>query len=333
MKNKNYLLILAALSLLLSPAAMFAQGGGSGGFAPGSAVPNNPFAPGAIDPATGLPVSGGTVSFSTGGSIDPATGMPGGVPPGMPSRSIHAFFDPNTGLPVNPSAAPAEPWKADDWKEPAKTLAEITYEGLPISEVALDLAKQFTNAFDVLLPHDWEGSSGEESRDWLSTSVHLRLKNVAASEIFNAMNLTFENNRTPLRWVLKMNGRRPVALLRVVQPPRMEYGIERRTIRRVIYVGDLIGDGKSGMTMQQIIKTVSDVYQMSFNRNMEGVQFHKDAQLLIVTGTNEQLDLVTQTLSGMKQKIGLERGRMHYSPNPPPQPVPAPEYIKPESPK
>ena len=47
--------------------------------------------------------------------------------------------------------------------------------------------------------------------DWLSTSrFHLQLRNVTASEVFNAMNLLFENNHTPLRWELKLNGRRQI---------------------------------------------------------------------------------------------------------------------------
>jgi len=300
MKSKIIFPLLAVSVLLISTSLAPAQPAESLGFAPGSPAPS------------GLPL----------GAIDPATGLPVGHGAGIPGAA--------TALSL--LAPPVEPWKDADWKEPALTLKEVAYDSLPLSEVARHMEEQFTNAFDVILPQNWEGNAGEEQRDWLSTPVSLRLKNVTASEIFNAMNLTFDNNRTPLRWVLKMNGRRPVALLRVMQP-RQTYAGDRRTVRRVIYVGDLIGDKADGLTMQQIIKTVTDVYQMSFNRPIEGVQFHKDAQLLIVTGTNEQLDLVTQTLAGMKQKVGQERGRLHYAPNTPPETRPAPEYIKPPGPK
>ena len=55
----------------------------------------------------------------------------------------------------------------------------------------------------------------------------MRLKNVTASEVFNAMNIVFETENTPLRWELRMNGNRPAAVLyvlpdllpRVVQEP------------------------------------------------------------------------------------------------------------------
>ena len=295
MKTKILFPLLAASALFLSSITAPAQPG---------------------QPIGGTSGGGGT----TGGRIQ----YPIAAPP----------VDPDTGMPMSGAASGTEPWKDPEWKDPAKTLKEVNYDGLPISEVVRDLANQFTNAFDVLLPHDWEANPGEESRDWLYTTIHLRLNNVTASEIFNAMNLTFENNRTPLRWSLKMNGNRHLALLRVVQPPRMDFGGERHPVRRVIFVGDLMGEGKAAdMTMDQIISTVSGVYQMSFKRPMEGVQFHKDAQLLIVTGTNEQLDLVTQTLAGLKQKVGLDRLHAQHSAPKLPEVKAAPEYIKPEGQK
>jgi len=51
------------------------------------------------------------------------------------------------------------------------------------------------------------------------------------------------------------------------------------------FVGDLLGDEKSGgLTMEQLVKTVSEVYEMSYGPPRTPVlQFHKQAQLLILT--------------------------------------------------
>jgi type II secretory pathway component GspD/PulD (secretin) len=186
-----------------------------------------------------------------------------------------------------------------------------------LSEVAKSLSEQFKQQFDVLLPAFRDGWQ----TDWQSEPINLRLKNVTASEIFSAMNLVFENNRTPLRWELKLNGHRQIALLRVLVDPVQQVnplaGTPTPEIkRRVYWVGNLIGDEKNGgMTMDQIIKTVTDVWSMSepssngVTTSAQGVeisggkiQFHKDAQLLVVSGTPSQVDFVEQTLKALEQK-------------------------------
>ena len=147
----------------------------------------------------------------------------------------------------------------------------------------------------------------------------MQLKNVTASEVFNAMNLMFETENMPYRWELKLNGTRPTALLRVlpgllpvVAPPPAPP--EPRPPTRMIYfVGDLIGDEKSGgLTMERLVETVAEVYQMSYGRpkgspSKSVLQFHKETQLLIVTGTTDQIEFVLQTLSALRQKVQLER--------------------------
>ena len=166
----------------------------------------------------------------------------------------------------------------------------------------------------------------------------MRLHNVTASEVFNAMNFVFENENTPVRWDLKMNGNRPTAVLHVMPslvplPPVREP--PREVPKRMIYfVGDLLGEEKSGgMTMEQLVKTVSEVYQMSYEpvhgvggfppdskleaksrpapqRGISSIlQFHKEAQLLIVNGTIDQLNFFQQTLSALRQRAELERLR------------------------
>jgi len=275
---KSKLKISAGILLIfISALGAQAQLGGQGGIAPQQ-----------FDPATGLPLSRGLL-------VDPATGMP---------------------------LAPAAPeWKDPNWKDPDITLTNVFYDSIPLSEVAKILSEQFKQQFDVLLPGDTSkfiSLNGKAvasfwENDWRVDPVTLHLKNVTASEIFAAMNLLFENDRTPLRWELKVNGHRQIALLRVlVDPvpvpdpvPSPPPGPEAQ--RRVYFVGNLIADEKNGgMTMEQIIKTVTDVWQMA-NASGGNIQFHKDAQLLVVTGTPNQIDFMEQTLKALGQKVDRER--------------------------
>jgi hypothetical protein len=215
-------------------------------------------------------------------------------------------FDPTTGMPIPPSAPE---WKDSNWKDPDIILTNVAFDGLPIVEVANFLRDNFHNEFDVVLPKNWgsvQMAAGQMQPgalpDWDSTPVSLQLKHVSASEIFNAMNLVFENDRVPLRWDLKLNGNRRIALLRVLAEPIFPNAVAPQPTHRIYYVGNLIGDEKNGgMTLEQIIKTVTDVWQMG---DVSGgkIQFHSDAQLLVVTGTPAQIDFVEQTLKALTQK-------------------------------
>lgn len=239
-------------------------------------------------------------------AFNPATGQPIGSQP--------QSFDPTTG---QPSVQAAPDWKDSNWKDPDITLTNVFYDNIQLSEIGRSLAEQFKQQFDVLLPSGTSAATymngqmvpaGWQS-DWQSQPVTLRLKNVTASEIFSAMNLLFENNRTPLRWELKVNGHRQIALLRVLADPVPQgnsFGVTP-TQRRVYFVGDLIGDEKSGgMTLEQIIKTITDIWQMS---DMVGgnIQFHKDAQLLVVIGTPDQIAYAQEILNALKQKTDWDR--------------------------
>jgi len=133
------------------------------------------------------------------------------------------------------------------------------------------------------------------------------------------MNLMFEAENAPYRWELKVNGTRPTAVLRVrpellpAEPPARV----TPTTRMVYFVGDLLDDGKfGGVSMERLVGTVSEVYQMSFGPPKGVLQFHKDAQLLIVTGTPDQISFVQQTLSALRGKIAADR-RRHSRPGDP----------------
>ncbi len=231
--------------------------------------------------------------------IDPATGLPAGLRQPPP-------IDPATGL---PQTVNAEYWKDPAWKDPAKKLAELRFDGLPLSEVAKMLRDQFTNAFDVLVAGTFPNPANlAEKYDVESVPVKIELRDVTASEAFNAMNLLFEAEDMPVRWELKMNGGRPIAVARVVSALEIDHVPAPSTKRTVFFVGDLLNDGNfNGMTMEKLVKTVSDVYNLSYGSSGGVLQFHNGAQLLIVTGTDEQINFVHQTLSAIKDKTQLEQ--------------------------
>ena len=224
------------------------------------------------------------------------------IPKPPPSLPKPPAIDPNTGLPVA-----ATVWIDPDWKGPDKVLPEVVYDGLPLGEIAQHLRQEFKGQFDILIPNGWqEPRYPALSVDPYAITVSMQLKNVSASEVFNAMNMKFEAENAPCRWELKMNGNRPTAMLRVLPQllrlPDPEPPPPPQT-RMVYFVGDLIGDEKSGgMTMEQLVKTVSEVYKMSYGEPKGVVQFHKDAQLIIIAGTSDQFGFVQQTLSALRER-------------------------------
>jgi hypothetical protein len=229
--------------------------------------------------------------------------------PGAPATPATPAFDPQTGIPIPPGSD----WKDSDWKDPEIVLTNVSYNGLPLSEIARDLRDRFQGQFDLLLPAPNSGGPiRQDDTDWTQISVDIQLRNVTASELFNAMNMLFENNRTPLRWELKVNGHRQIALLHVLVDPAPPSGLppDSAVQRRVYFVGNLIGDEKSGgMTMEQIINTITDVWKMADSAGGT-IQFHKEAQLLVVTGTPAQIDFMEQTLAALNQKVNLQKSEL-----------------------
>ena len=235
----------------------------------------------------------------------------------QPSEGGAPFIDPATGLPVIP---PPPQWMDPAWKDPVKVLPNVDFDGLPVPEVVNYLRQQFSNDFDVVIPASYlqnhptaGGMASDTMIDPSSFTVKLRLKNVTASELFRAMNLEFEIENTPASWELMMNGHRPTAVFRIkpallppvpVPPPAPE------PTRMVYFVGDLMGTEKSaGLTMDQIVKNVSEVWQMTYGEPGESIRLHKDAQLLIVKGTMDQIKFVEAALQAMRKKVELEQAR------------------------
>jgi len=213
----------------------------------------------------------------------------------------------------------AEPeWIHPDWSDPGAKLADVSFSGVPITEVANQLRQLFTNAFDVIVP----GVSQTEptlTADPAGINVNVQLKNVTATELFNAMNLAFEAEHTAVRWELTMNGSRPTALLRALPSltPPLTPPIEKKPT--VYFVGDLVGEGDHGtMNMSQLYETVSKVYDMAFGTDKTNasqypsqteIKFHVPSQLLIVSATPDRVDFVLQTLKALRDKARLDNAQ------------------------
>jgi hypothetical protein len=220
--------------------------------------------------------------------------MPVNPTMGLPSPPT---IDPATGLPLAQSVE----WKDSNWKDPDTVLTDVSYDYKPLSEVAKNLREQFKEQFDLILPLH-QPMPATWDIDWGSILIQLRLKNVTASEVFNAMNLLFETDRTPLRWELRVNGHRQVVLLRMLGERNPQY----EEVRRVYFIGDLIGKDDGGMTVEQIINTLDEIWKMTDYRGSD-IKYYKDAQLLIVFGNRSQVEYIEQTLVALRQKVNHDR--------------------------
>jgi hypothetical protein len=254
-----------------------------------------------IDPQTGLPMPGS--------NIDPATGLPlDGSPPFKDKNGSATWIDPA-------------------WQDPEsfrlKVLPSVGLPQLPLSEVARYMREQFDNYFDVILPTAAAGI------DPTQVNVELQLKNVTASEIFSAMNTQFELDRSPLRWELTFNGKRPTAILRYLPqlapsapplpPPPPE-------IRKVFYVGDILDDYPGADEAAKLASIETNILSCATGKGVvavwggkprSGVKIaeYPPGELLIVSGTADEVDLAEQTLLALKDKAA------HDKTQPRPKPV------------
>jgi len=194
------------------------------------------------------------------------------------------------------------------WDVPSNTLAQIDFTDMLATDVATRLRDQFSNQLDVVAPGE---VFNEANRDDV---INLHLRNVSITEVFNALNLVFITERSPMRWQLMMNGKRPTALLRVLEVPKPPVPPPELTPPpppeqpMVFFVGDLLGDPKSGgMTMDQLVKTVEQVSSLGIGG--DHVFGHLEAQLIVVKGTGSDIGFVRNTLEALRQKAQLEAQR------------------------
>ena len=239
-----------------------------------------------INPATGLP--------EPSPNIDSATGLPAdGSPPFKDSNGSPTWIDPA-------------------WPDSGKFLPSVDFSQLPLSEVARYLREQFTNYFDIILPNP----NAQGVVDPTQIDIDLQLKNVTATEIFNAMNLQFELNKSPLRWELTLNGSRPTAIIRDLPGLASPEPPPPPQIRKVFYVGDML-DEYSGTNDLQKLNDISDTILNAWAATGIGggtVNTYPSGQLLIVSGTSDQVDLAEQTVRALKDKAEYENSHPRQQP-------------------
>jgi hypothetical protein len=245
-----------------------------------------------IDPQTGLPVQ---VQ-----AIDAATGLPAdGSPPFKDSGGAPTWIDPS-------------------WKDPNNIQSSVQFLDLPLSEVARYMRERFHDYFDVILPNPDQQSTPKNPATGLPETasgfdptqidIDLQLKNVTAGEIFSAMNMQFELNKSPYRWELTMNGPRPTALLRISPPLVPPPPPPPQPIRKVFYVGYMLGD-YPGTNDTPKLAVISDTVRAAWTTTgipPGKIDIYPPGQLLIVSGTQDQVDLAEQTLNAIGHKADYD---------------------------
>jgi hypothetical protein len=196
------------------------------------------------------------------------------------------------------ATAPDEAQQA--WANIGPPGKDIEINGMPLVEVVRILLHQFSNQFDVILP------SKGGAKD---TTIDLQLKNVRPVDVFNAMNMSFEIDGTPLHWKLVLNGDRPTAVLQI-----MDAGVTHQapTQSTVYYIGDLLRDSAGiGFDKDALFDAIRQVHNdtapATAPDKVPRLAFHPEAGLLVVTGTLEQISLTMQTLGALHSKVNHDR--------------------------
>ena len=132
----------------------------------------------------------------------------------------------------------------------------------------------------------------------------MRLKDVRAVEIFNAMDLYFQANKIQAQWTLMLNGTRPTAVLAVLhpaKPPGDATPSETERKHTVFSIADISsvplaeerGRGTAWITYS-ISMVLGDTQKPGHAAvNAPGgpdIKIHQDAGLLVFTGTAEETE-------------------------------------------
>jgi hypothetical protein len=212
-----------------------------------------------------------------------------------------------------PEGAPPCPFQnlvADDaaleaWSSIGPPQPEAIIEGAVLNEVASSTARMFQNQFDLILP--------PADPDLSKMAVQMRLKDVRAIEIFNAMNLYFETEGIPAHWTLTLNGSRPTAILGVEKNQAATPLAETEKTRYiVISVADILY--ASGLALNKpfahnleaaVAAALDDVRKPGRARvNTPGgpvVKVHAQAAILVFSGTWGETDIVRSALEALKR--------------------------------
>jgi hypothetical protein len=182
---------------------------------------------------------------------------------------------------------------------------ELTIEGAPWNEVAWNTSRIFKNQFDLILP--------PANPDLSTMVVQMRLKDVRAIEVFNAMNLYFEAQKLPARWKLTLNGSRPTAILAIEKPkaiatPLAETEKMGNTVFSIDEILSAFSAAQDKPTTDNLVEAIAavldDVEKPGHAKvNAPGgpvLKIHAQAGILVFSGTWEETELVRSTLAALK---------------------------------
>ncbi|MGD1084084.1 MAG: hypothetical protein ABSA47_04935 [Verrucomicrobiota bacterium] len=191
------------------------------------------------------------------------------------------------------------------WSSIGPRQAEVVIEGTALNEVAWNTARTFQNQFDLILP--------PAEPDLSTMAVQMRLKDVRAIEMFNAMNLYFEAQKLPARWKLTLNGNRPTAILGMEKPQAAATPLAgaEKTGDTVFPIPDILCasgadlDKQSAYDLEDTIAAALDDLRKPGHAkaNAPGgpvIKVHAQAGILVFNGTWEETELVRSTLQALK---------------------------------
>jgi hypothetical protein len=230
----------------------------------------------------------------------------------------------NAAVPAARTPPPTKLVIPPEWKL-AVEARDYNFDNLPLTEVTRNLQDEAKQQIDVLMPgsvvlHWPPPGQPAETTETAGIPIKLRLKNASVIEVFQAMNMLFEIESTPLRWELAMNGQRPVALLRQLEAEptaRVPGGGTPAEVRpkpvtySVVAVEALFGAPDAGGMKPDalstiLLETAQETLGASSTRK---IQFHPGSGLLILSGTEEELRFMQDVLKALRDKFMLEQSR------------------------
>jgi len=193
--------------------------------------------------------------------------------------------------------------------------AEIAIDSAPLNEVAWNTSRIFKNQFDVILPPADPGLP--------TVVVQMRLKDVRAIEVFNAMNLYFQAQKIEARWTLTLNGTRPTAILAVLPPaklpvpatPPAETEKIAPTVFSIVEIlspSSAAGDKQPTDSLADAIAAVLDDIPKPGRAKVNApggpiLKMHAQAGILVFSGTWEETELVRSALAALKDAAQVRK--------------------------
>lgn len=203
-----------------------------------------------------------------------------------PERTPPAGIDPNTGQPIMP-------------QEPAVRM-DIDFPGGP-PEMLLDVMQQVSGQkFNVIVHPD-------TAKYQLPA---FKLRDVTAAQVFLAMNALGEPNfangywqRVPLPdgeiWTLTAQRGQPAGYLAGFVPPPANQQPQQAKQCRVFNLSQVLED----YSIEDVTTAVQAAWDLMGGRDAGDIKFHKDTKLLIAFGNSQQVTVLQEVLSELRNNV------------------------------